>query len=227
MSKPLIIFGTGKIAEVISYYATHDCGYTIAAFTVDSAHKQADTFLEKPVISFENLRSTYPPDQYDIFVAVGYHDLNQLRSEKCKAVKNLGYNLASIVSPASNIPENVKYGANCFIMPPCNIHPCVTLGDNVFVWSGALIGHHSSIQDNCWLTSNCNIGGNVTIGENCFVAVNATVGHSVSIGKDCFLGANSLVTKNLEAEKVMIEESTKPFRLSSKQFLQISSFSSI
>lgn len=227
MNKPLIIFGTGKIAEVVSYYATEECGFTIAAYTVDKLHLQSETFLGKPVIAFEEIASRYPNDQYNMFVAVGYHNLNKLRAEKCASVKALGYSLISVVSPAAALARNSVYGENCFIMPPCIIHPCVRLGNNVFVWSGALIGHHSVIGDHCWFTSNCNIGGNVVMGQNCFVALNATVGHSVSIGNQCFLGANSLVTKDLEDEKVVIAESSKPIKLNSSQFLKFSSFSSL
>jgi UDP-3-O-[3-hydroxymyristoyl] glucosamine N-acyltransferase len=90
-----------------------------------------------------------------------------------------------------------------------------------------MVAHHSIIDDNCWLTSCCNISGNVHIGANTFVAVNATVGHSVIVGKNCFLGANSLLTKNLENDKVIISESSKPIRLTSSQFLRISSFSNL
>jgi sugar O-acyltransferase (sialic acid O-acetyltransferase NeuD family) len=175
MSKPVILFGTGKIAEVVSYYAVEECGIDVAAYTVDEKHKQGDTFMGKPVVVFEQLVSLYPPNQYDLFVAVGYHDLNEIRAQKCASAKALGYKLVSIISPQTNLAKNVVYGENCFIMSPCIVHPNVTLGHDVFVWSGALLGHHSVIGDHCWFTSNCNIGGNVTMGQHCFVALNATV----------------------------------------------------
>jgi UDP-3-O-[3-hydroxymyristoyl] glucosamine N-acyltransferase len=103
----------------------------------------------------------------------------------------------------------------------------VQIGNNVFIWNGAMVGHHSIIEDNCWLTSSCNISGNVHVGSNTFIAVNGTVGHSVTIGSNCFLGANSLVTKNLEENKVVIVESSKPLRLNSEQFLRMSTFSNL
>ncbi len=162
-----------------------------------------------------------------MFIAIGYHDLNRLRENRCNEAIQKGYTLVSIVSPAANVPSNVVMGYNCFIMPPSIVHPCVTLGNNVFVFSSAMVAHHATIEDNCWLTSCCNISGNVRIGANTFVAVNATVGHSVTIGKNCFLGANTLVTKNLEADKVVIEESSKPIRLTSQQFLKMSNFSNL
>ena len=112
------------------------------------------------------------------------------------------------------------------------VKTCITVGginskNDVFVFSGAMVGHHSVIEDHCWLTSSCNIAGNVHIGANSFLAINATIGHSVSIGKNCFIGANTLITKDLEEEKVVIAESTKPIRLNSSQFLKMSKFSTL
>jgi UDP-3-O-[3-hydroxymyristoyl] glucosamine N-acyltransferase len=162
-----------------------------------------------------------------MFIAIGYQDLNKLREARCKEAINKGYKLVSIIGSKSQIPSNVVIGWNCFLMPQALIHPCVNIKNNVFVWSGALIAHHSTIDDNCWLTSCCNVAGNVQLGANTFVAINATIGHSVKIGKNCFLGANTLVTKDLDNDKVVIEESTKPFRLNSRQFLRFSNFSSL
>jgi sugar O-acyltransferase (sialic acid O-acetyltransferase NeuD family) len=227
MKKDLIIFGNGKIAEVVHYFAKEECGYKVVAFTVDEQYINTSTFKELPVISFDNVEGKYPPSKYDMFVAIGYHDLNRLRERKCSESMQKGYQLVSIISPRAQLPLNVSYGWNCFIMPPAIVHPCVTIGNNAFIWSGALISHHSVIGDNCWLTSCCNISGNVQVGANTFVAVNATVGHSLKVGKNCFLGANTLLTKDLGEEKVIIAESTKPLRLNTNQFLRMSNFSSL
>jgi len=227
MKKDLVIFGTGKIAEVVYYYARNECDYNVVAFVVDTAFKKADTFKTLPVVSFDTVESAYPADRCDMFVAIGYHELNGLRAQKCGEAMAKGYTLVSIISPEAHLPGDTVTGWNCFIMPPALIHPCVEIKNNVFIWSGAMVAHHSVIEDHCWLTSCCNISGNVTIGANTFVAVNATVGHSVTIGKNCFLGANTLVTKNLEDDKVVIAESQKALRLTSKQFLRMSNFSSL
>jgi sugar O-acyltransferase (sialic acid O-acetyltransferase NeuD family) len=227
MKKGLVIFGVGKIAEVVHYYAKEECGFNVVAFCVDAAYKKEDTFLGVRVVGFEDVEKSFPPADYHMFVAVGYHDLNRLRATKCAEARAKGYELISVVSPRANVPSNVRMGWNCFIMPPAIVHPCVTLGNDVFVWSGAMVGHHSQIGDHCWLTSACNISGNVVMGENTFVAVNATVGHSVKVGAKCFLGANSLVTKDLADGAVVINESSKPIRLNSEQFLRMSNFSNL
>jgi sugar O-acyltransferase (sialic acid O-acetyltransferase NeuD family) len=227
MKKELIIFGTGKIADVISYFAIHECNFKVRAFCVDEQYKTGVEFNGLPVVAFENVKTNYPPDQFSFFVAIGYHDMNRIREKKCQEILGMGYELVSIISPATNLPANTSYGWNCFVMAPSLIHPCVKIGNNVFIWSGAMVAHHAIIGDHCWLTSCCNISGNVQVGPNCFFAVNATVGHSVKIGKNCFLGANTLITKNLEDDKVVISESSKPIRLNTTQFLKMSSFSNL
>jgi len=225
--KDLIIFGNGKIADVVYYYAVNECNYNVVAFTADREYVKVNTFHDLPVIPFEEITRQYNPENYSMFIAVGYHDLNRLREAKYLEAKKLGYEIISVVSPGCKLPANVRFGENCFIMPPSIIHPLVEIGNNTFVWSGSMIGHHTIIGNNCWLTSSTNISGVVRVGNNCFFAVNSTVGHAVSIGSKCFLGANALVTKNLEDNKVVIEESTKVFRLESEQFLRFSKFSDL
>jgi sugar O-acyltransferase (sialic acid O-acetyltransferase NeuD family) len=227
MSKEIIIFGTGKIADVIQFYMREESGMKVAAFTVDGQYITETEFNGLPVVPFEGIEQVYPPDKYSFFVAIGYHDLNAVRAEKIKIVEEKGYEVISYIHPDSSAPKDLVHGKNCFIMNNVCIHPRVILGDNVFIWSGTLIGHHSVIGNDCWLTSCCNISGNVTVGNNAFIAVNATVAHSVTIGNNCFLGANTLVTKNLEDDKVVICESSKPIKLSSRQFLRMSNFSNL
>ena len=175
----------------------------------------------------DQLLNNYTPDKYDIFVAVGYQNMNKFREEKCALFSSLGYTLASYIDPKTNIPKNCNIGFNSFLMSNVLIHPFVDIGNNVFVWSGAIIGHHSNIKDNCWLTSGCNISGNVSIGRNCFIAVNSTIGDSIDVGNNCFLGANTLLLNSTTDDQVFIIERTKAIRLSTKQFLKVSRFDSI
>lgn len=227
MSKDIIIFGTGKIADVIQYYMREESQLPVRAFTVDATYITDGEFNGLPVVPFEEVSAVYPPDKYAIFVAVGYHDLNAVRQQKIKEAEGKGYEVISYIHPQSGAPKDMVFGKNCFVMNNVCIHPRVKLGDNVFVWSGAMIGHHSAIGNDCWLTSATNIAGNVVVGNNCFFSVNSTVGHSVTIGNEVFVGANALIIKNVEDGKVVIKESDKPIKLNSKQFLRFSSFSNL
>lgn len=225
--KPIVLFGTGKIAEVLLYFFRHHSDYEVAACTVNRSFLSGDTWQGLPAIAFEEVERVYPPDRYAMFVALGYQELNALRARTCGEAKAKGYTLISYVHPQSGLPQDCEYGENCFIMNNVLIHPRVRLGNDVFVWSGAMIGHHSTIGDHCWLTSCANISGVVTVGKSCFFAVNATVAHNVVIGDECFIGANALVTKCADNNQVFLAENTKAFRLNSHQFLRMSNFAEL
>jgi len=225
--KEIVIFGTGKIADVVFYYFDQESDFKVVAFAVDDAYKKDNFFNGLPVISFEKIEEKYPINKYSMFVAVGYQDLNDLRTNKCQAAKEKGYELVSYVHPKSSAPKYLEYGENCVIMNNVMIHPRVKLQDNNFVWSGTILGHHSNIGNNNWFTSGASIAGNVTVGDNNFFAINSTVGHSVEIGNRCFIGSNALLTKNLKDCQVLISAATKPIRLTSDQFLKMSNFKSL
>ena len=225
--KPLILFGTGKIAEVLLYFFQHHSDRKVVACTVDAPYVPGAEWQGLPVVPFDAIAAQYPPEQYDMFVAVGYQDMNALREKKCAEARALGYTLASYIDPGAGAPRDLAHGDNCFVMNQALIHPRVQLGNNVFVWSGAMVGHHSVIGDNCWLTSCTNISGVVTVGANCFFAVNSTVGHGVTLGEECFVGANALVTKSADSGAVFVEANTPQLRLNSRQFLRMSQFSNL
>ncbi|MBI1891052.1 MAG: acetyltransferase [Burkholderiales bacterium] len=223
--KPLVLFGAGKIAEVLLYFFTHHSDRKIVAICVDREFMTEPQWQGLPVVPSDELVKHYPPETHEVFVALGYQRLNAARAEKCAQLRALGYALPSYVHPESGLPRDCVIGDNCFIMNQVLIHPRVKIGNNVFVWSGAMIGHHSTVGDNCWLTSCANISGEVIVGENCFFAVNSTIANQVKIGKDCFIGANALVTKCTGDEQVFLAENSKPFRLNTHQFLRMSRFS--
>lgn len=222
--KPIVLFGTGPVAEVVYYFMKSDSALEVAAFTVDGAYKKDEVFCSLPLVDFERVTDFYPPDQYAMFIAVGYSHMNAFRAQRLADAREKGYEIISYIHPDSGMPGNCTYGENCFIMDKVLIHPFVDLGDNVFVWSGALIGHHSKIGDHCWIASCANIAGKVTVGASCLVAINATVGNGVTIGDKAFLGANTLLTRDLAEGQVLVAESTKPIRLNSQQFFRLSPF---
>ena len=225
--KNIIIFGIGKISDVVSYFIENFTEYKIIAYTADKQYINLNNFRGKPIIPFETLENNYPPSDFYIFVALGYQDLNRIREQKCNEAKNKGYKLFSYIGNTPGISNDLIYKENCFVMDGALIHPKVTLGRNVFIWSGSLIGHHSNIGDNCWFTSSSSISGGVSIDKNCFFAVNSTIANSLNIGKNCFFGANSLITKCVEDNSVYIENSSKKYRLNSEQFLRISKINDI
>ena len=72
MTKEIIIFGAGDIAELANYYFTHDSEYDVVAYTVDREFMPIDSALELPVVPFDEISKHYPPEQYSLFIALSY-----------------------------------------------------------------------------------------------------------------------------------------------------------
>ena len=217
----VVLFGEGKIAEEIFVYFTNDSEYDVAAFTVDEAYLRKESLFGKPIVPFERIVESHPPDQYKMFVALGYQDLNRLRQRKYEEAKAKGYELVSYVcSKAANI-GNVKIGENSLVLEHSTIQPLSKVGSNVFIWSGNHLGHHAEIKDHTYVCGHVVISGDVVVGRNCFLGVNATIGHNVILGEKCIVGAGAVITKNAEDGSVFVQPPTPPFRLDSEHFMKI------
>jgi sugar O-acyltransferase (sialic acid O-acetyltransferase NeuD family) len=209
MSK-VVVLGTGSIAEVVYFYLTHDSEHEVVAFTVHESQLTARVLLGLPVVPFENLERDYPPDDFKMYVAVGYRKLNRVRAAIYNEAKSRGYELVSYVSSKCSHWPGLDIGDNCFIFEDNTIQPFVKIGNNVILWSGNHIGHHSTIGDHCFISSHVVISGHVQIRPYCFIGVNATTRNSITIGESCLIGAGSLIMKSTNDKEVYIEKRTYP-----------------
>lgn len=209
MKKPLVIFGSGDIAQLAHYYFSADSEYEVVAFTVDASYINEFQLFGLPIVPFEKVAFEYPPERFDFFVALSYSKLNALRKEKFLAAKALGYKLVSFISPRATVLNQGKIGENCFIFEDNTIQPFVSIGNNVTLWSGNHIGHHSVINDHTFIASHVVVSGGVEIGEQCFVGVNATLRDHINIGNRCVIGAGALLLGDAEPDGVYIGSATE------------------
>jgi sugar O-acyltransferase (sialic acid O-acetyltransferase NeuD family) len=192
----LVIFGAGDIAKLAHYYFTRDSEHEVVAFAVDRSYRQADQFLELPLLDFETITEHYPPDTYKMFVALSYAKMNKVRAEKFYQAKALGYELVSYISSRCSFLTDEPVGENCFILEDNTIQPFVKIGHNVTLWSGNHIGHDSVIEDHCFIASHIVVSGHVYIGSYCFIGVNATLRNSISIAPATLIGAGAIIMEN-------------------------------
>jgi sugar O-acyltransferase (sialic acid O-acetyltransferase NeuD family) len=202
MNKKLLIFGTGEIAELAHFYFTQDTAWQVAGFICDDAYFKEEKFCSLPCVKFSEI-ARYSPGKYAVHVALSYRKLNQIREEKYRTFKNLGYELPSYISSKSTIWTN-EIGDNCFILEDQTIQPNVKIANNVMLWSGNHIGHGSVIEDHVYIASHVVISGHCHIGERSFIGVNAAIKDFITIGKDCFIGMGGNVIRDCPDGSVYI-----------------------
>ena len=213
--KKVVIFGTGELAQRIFFYLK-DSDDQVIAFCANKSKIDKEELLGLPVIAFENIKETFPPTEFSMFIALAYSEMNKKRTKFFNEAKNKGYELYSFVHPSTKIWDEFEMGENCFILANNVIQPFVKIGNNVLIGSNNLISHNTTIGDNCFITSNVTMGGHITMGKNCFVGLSATINQRIQIGNECIVGAGTIISKDINDKEVYAENSSKKLPQSSE-----------
>lgn len=213
--KPLIIFGIGAFSEILHFYFTRDTDRKVAGFTVDPDYLKESTFCGLPVISYDEVTKTYPPESYDMCVAMGYPkkgrfaDSTDARIRKYEDAIAKGYDLASYISSKAEVWQPELIGRNTFIMEGNVLQPFVRIGNNVTSYAGNHFGHHAVIEDHVFLAGMSAISGQTHLGEGSFVSIGAVLRNGITLGKRAFIGVGAIVTANVKDEEVYTAEPAK------------------
>ncbi|MGP0074391.1 MAG: acetyltransferase [Bryobacteraceae bacterium] len=222
MPNRVVIFGTGRGADVATRYFRDDSAFEVVAYTVDDAYSDQHEFQGRPVVPFSRVEMELPPTECSMFIPLGFQRMNALRAEKFVEAKKKGYSFPSYVSSRVSSWERPKVGANCFILEANVFNYDVTIGDDVVLWSGNQIGDLAVIEDHVWISSHVVLSGEVTIGANSFLGVNATISNHVRVGSRTYIGANALITQDTGEDSVyVVKGTTKVQQIDSVRFLEM------
>ncbi len=200
---PVVLFGNSKFASNIYYYLSHDSDLEVVAFTVDAQYIESPTKHGLPVMAFESLELHYPPDQYQLLIALGFQKQNKLRYERFLQAKAKGYSLASYVSSRASI-WNTKIRENTIILDGTVVHPFVSIGNNTIISSCTFIAHHSEIGNHCFISGQVALAGSVILRDFSFVGINATVKEEILIGRSCTIAAGATVVNDIADGEIVM-----------------------
>lgn len=201
--KPVVIFGVGAFAQVAEVYLRKDSPREVIAHTVDGEYVNAAEFAGLPVVAFEQLLESHPPERVDLLVATGFRGVNGVRRGIYERCKEAGYGFVKYVSSKAMVMSDEEMGENTFVFEANVVQPFVQIGDDVVVWSGNHIGHHSRIGNHCFIASHAVISGHVVVGEMTFIGVNATMRDGITLGPKCVIGAGAVVLRDQEEGTVL------------------------
>ena len=195
-NRNLIIVGTGTFAEFIYKHFEKNANYNVVAFSVEKKFISTNTLHGKPVVPFENIEHLYPTINTDVFVAIGFANMNRVRADYITKAKSKGYKLASYISPNATYFTEEPLEENCFIDDNVVIQPFVKLGKGVIIFAGAVISHHSNIGNFVLIASGAKTGGQCIIEDYSFLGINSVVIENIKIRKGTLVGAGCIIKKN-------------------------------
>ena len=194
----IIIYGTGKLAQMVFYLLEGSNEYQVEAFCAKKEYCNSDDFLEKPLIDFSKIELYYPPSSYKMLTVIGGLGGTGLRKTMYDEGKEKGYEHINYIHPTVIIQGKVEMGENNIIFPNSIIGFSGKFGNNNLVREKTYIGHDFNIGDHCFIGVDCNIGGEGTIRDLNYIAMNTTITNNVYIEEKNFIGIGSLILKNIE-----------------------------
>lgn len=205
------------MAKLAHFFFTNDSEYQVVSFTINAEYIKETQFLDLPLIGFEDITDTYPPSEYEMFVAMGPQNCNELREKIYTQAKDKGYKLASYISSKADYWKDLKHGDNVLIIQDTSIEPFVEIGNNVSL-IGSKIGYNIKIEDNCFI-STATIGSDVVVKNNAFIGMNSTVNPTLKIGVKSIIGSGSIINRDVDDYSVHVAPATaRKSKVDSRRF---------
>lgn len=202
----VVVFGIGATAREYYHELVGDSFYEVCAFTVDREYCDTDTLLERPVVPFDEVASSYPPDTHKMAIAVGYIRMNRLRAERYTQAREIGYHFISYVSLRAVTYPDLIIGENSHVGPNTLVYPSTKIGNNVHIGGCCVIGHDALIHDHCFFSVGVVLAGSVTVGSHCYFGPNSTVRNKAKIAPGCVIGAGAVILGDTEEKGVYMAQ---------------------
>lgn len=202
----IVIYGNGAVAFGMHHAFKGRPNHEVVGFTVDRESMNGDRYCDLPVIPFDLVKSTFPPEIHKMFIAVGYVKANKIRRDRYLQSKEMGYRFPTLISPAAIVGAHVPMGDNCVIGNFTTVNATARIGNNVWIGDGCIIGEDVVIGDHCYVSAGVAIAGFSKIGSCCYFGIRSTVRNKVSIGNDCVIGAGALMLEDAADGSVYMGE---------------------
>lgn len=196
--KAIAIFGNASYSSLAWYCLCHDSPWIIACFTVDSTHCLTDTHEGLPLIPFEWMERTHPPETTNLIVPIGYHRQNTLRRDRYLDAKARGYGFISYVSSRASIWPDLILGENCLIYERAIIQPSVAIGNDTIIRSGAHVSYRCDIGDHVYIGAQVALAGNVQVGDQSILGVGSVVKDGIHLAERSIIAPGAVVLENTE-----------------------------
>lgn len=204
----LVIFATGDLARWARVVFERDSDWDPVAFAVHREYMQGARLEGLPVVAYEDLAESHPPDRCSLFVASGYRGTNALRAEICADARAIGYELPTLVCRTASVYGEL--GDNVLISPGAAVMPNASVGSGSIVCVGASVGHDVSVGEYTYASTQAILMGGCRVGERCFLGGGSMIRNGVSVGARSVIGAGALIMKDTEPDSVHSVKGTPP-----------------
>ncbi|URN94009.1 MAG: acetyltransferase [Candidatus Pristimantibacillus lignocellulolyticus] len=206
MNKKIIIIGNTEYSRLIRYYIEVDTELEVIAYSVEKDYVETEYFDNIPLIALEELTKSYPVNEYDIILGVGYSKMNTIREKLYRKIKKYGYRVINYIHSTAVISSNSVIGEGNIIMENVVVAPYSTIGSGNIIWNSVNVSHNNVVGNFNSLSVGTSLSGFVEVGNNCFLGNNCTVKNHLKIANYSLIGASSYVSESTEEYQVIVPQ---------------------
>lgn len=201
--KKLVIFGNGDFARLLKYYIDEDDSREVGCFTVNEADILEESFWGLPVIPFERISESFPPEDYEVLMGIGNSHMNKTRERIFYECKAKGYTVASFIHSSSKL-HGVEMGEGNIIFEDCLFYPFSKIGKGNLFWDHVLISHDCLIGDFNTFSGSSDLAGYVKIGNNGYFGKQCFLNEGITVGDYSLIGACAYAKKDMKDYEVVV-----------------------
>ena len=207
--KKVIIFGTTAFEERLKHLIENHIGDSVVAFCVDSEYAKTNEFCGVPLVESNKLLESFSPQEHTVLVGIGYKNMNELRMEKFKFIKELGFEGYNLIHPKAFIDSNVDLGQGNIILGDSFIDYGTKIGDCNIFEIGVHVSHECVIGNYNYISPGVTIGGSVNVHDRCFLGLGSILRSAINVDDKCLIGAGAYVDGDVIESSVVVPSRSK------------------
>lgn len=194
--QPIILIGGGGHCKAVIDVLEMSDDFAIAGI-IDKEAKVGDKVLGYDIIASDQHIEQVAADFSCFLVTVGQIQSSATRERLYQKVKELGGDLAIVVSSLAHVSDYAQLGEGTVVMHQALVNAGAVVGCNTIINSKALIEHDAWIGDHCHIATGAIVNGDCQIGHHTFIGSHVTIIQGITIGEHIVVGAGSVVTRPL------------------------------
>lgn len=128
------------------------------------------------------------------FIAIGN---NAIREQVAAKAREIGFELATIISPHSCVSLTARLGAGSVVMAGAIVQVEAAIGELGIVNTGASIDHECVLGRAVHVAPHATLCGNVVAGDRVWIGAGSTVIEGTTLADDVYVAAGATVTRSV------------------------------
>ncbi len=200
--KELLIIGAGGHARSCIDVISLEGKYRIAGL-IGLKNELGSYIMGHQIIGNDSDLSALSTKYRNAFIAIG-QIANWERYQIYQKLKQLGYELPTIVSPLAYVARSAQVEAGTIVMHGAILNAESKIGKNCIINSRVLIEHDAIVGDHCHISTGAILNGAVTIGPKSFVGSGSIVKQGIQVGESCVVGMGLFLRRNLQNQEIFL-----------------------